>query len=310
MVWRAHRHLCTLRSKWEMRNGAFIRGLTFSPKMITVVPRLVVHFKSGGSDFKVHLCCDTWTPQDWNNPPKIPRIFSMCVSFFLSFFLFAESSVTIIALTCQVHYSFHIVQKRKRKKSFQKAWRTQVYVLSPPGLWDCEGDLTVKGKRGCDIPSTFIYFLFLNVFVGMVYQTDPYPPRRPLSQPKIAPWPQPKGRSEIEITMRREGKKKRKRSEVIGFSCWQQTGTQKIWETCVCLFHKALISCFISSSTCGWLPAGLVVLVLGADITPLESYTHSHTHRMDNTWPNKPFTLELNLIFQSSWYLFEKKIFI
>lgn len=65
---------------------------------------------------------------------------------------------------------------------------------------------------------------------------------------------------------------------VIGFSCWQQTGNRKIWETCVCLFHKALISCFISSSTCGGLPAGLVVLVLSGDVTPLESLTHTHTH--------------------------------
>lgn len=65
---------------------------------------------------------------------------------------------------------------------------------------------------------------------------------------------------------------------MIGFSCWQQTGNQKIWETCVCLFHRALISCFISSSTCGWLPAGLVVLVLSADITPLESHTHTRIH--------------------------------
>lgn len=105
------------------------------------------------------------------------------------------------------------------------------------------------------------------------------------------------------VSEQKEKVQKKKKAEVIGRSCWQQTGNQKIWETCVCLFHKALISCFISSSTCGWLPAGLVVLVLSADITPLES----HTHRMDNTWPNKPFTLESNLISQGSWYLFEKK---
>ena len=96
---------------------------------------------------------------------------------------------------------------------------------------------------------------------------------------------------------------------------------QKIWETCVCLFHKALISCFISSSTCGWLPAGLVVFgpqcrynATGVTHTHIYIYTHTHTHihthRMDNTWPNKPFTLESNLISQGSWYLFEKSPFL
>lgn len=53
-------------------------------------------------------------------------------------------------------------------------------------------------------------FLFFNAFVGMVYQTDPCPPRRLLSQPKIALWPRPEGRSEIEITMRRRERGKKK----------------------------------------------------------------------------------------------------
>lgn len=47
--------------------------------------------------------------------------------------------------------------------------------------------------------------------------------------------------------------------------------TKKIGQFCVCLFHKALISSFISSSTCGCLPAGLVVVAPHVD-------THSHTH--------------------------------
>lgn len=84
------------------------------------------------------------------------------------------------------------------------------------------------------------------------------------------------------------------KNSVLGCSCWRQTGNQKIGESRVGLFHKALISCFISSS--GWLPAGLVVLVPHVD-------THSHTQRerIDNTWPSH---LGWSQISQGSRYLF------
>lgn len=96
-----------------------------------------------------------------------------------------------------------------------------------------------------------------------------------------------------------------KKKEVHGCSCWRQTGNQKIWESRVCLFHKALISCFISSSTCGWLPAGLVVWVPSVD-------THTYTcpeREREREWITLGQTSHLHWsqISQGSWYLLETK---
>lgn len=75
-----------------------------------------------------------------------------------------------------------------------------------------------------------------------------------------------------------EKKEKVQKRRWLDAAAGSKLATEKIWETCVCLFHKAFISCFISSSTCGSPPAGLMVLILTAEIMPLESLSHTHTH--------------------------------
>lgn len=148
-------------------------------------------------------------------------------------------------------------------------------------LWDWKGNITVKDKTDCDIPSDiylfsifgFCWLAFPNRFVSSSFQcytlkwfcgTSVAAGRSDILMWKVSEW---------------KGGKSVKKPRWLDAAAGSKTGNQKIWETCVCLFHKALISCFISSSTCGRLPAGLVVLVFSFDRTPLQSHTYTaHIH--------------------------------
>lgn len=87
-------------------------------------------------------------------------------SFSLPFFSFtsipAESAVAIAASACRVYHSVGVVRREKKieekKESFERACRATV-CMTPTRSLRFEGDLTVEGVTGCDIPSTFIYFL-------------------------------------------------------------------------------------------------------------------------------------------------------
>lgn len=81
---------------------------------------------------------------------------------------------------------------------------------------------------------------------------------------------------------------------------WKQLLAAELWSLVYVCFIKHLFL-FYFSSTCGWLPAGLVVWVLSAA---------SATHRNTEHLAKQAFTLELNLITLGTWYSFDFLDFI
>lgn len=135
-----------------------------------------------------------------------------------------------------------------------------------------------KKKRGCDIP--FIYCTLIFSFVEMLFHTHT------CIGTKVQEGCKRQTCSATTKKMQTSKKKtkhthnsvktiltKRKHQKLrrLDAAAGSKLVTKKIGQFCVCLFRKALISSFISSSTCGCLPAGLVVVAPRVD-------THSHTH--------------------------------